>query len=245
MTSNDLPLIFAVGDIHGRDDLLTMMLDIIADEARRAGERPKYLVFLGDYIDRGPESAQVLDRLRVLPGGLEPVILAGNHEVMMAAALENMGRNGTLERWLMNGGGATLRSYGYGETTVREALFGPEATLDEAIAEDLDFIAEMPLFFRAETVDGSLFFVHAGVRPGVPLDQQDPNDLLWIRNEFLSHQGDFGARIVHGHTPVGPEIEPNRVNLDGRAFQTGRLYAGVFDCRKPAAAPPRLLLAEL
>jgi serine/threonine protein phosphatase 1 len=220
--------IYAVGDIHGRLDLLDRLLDLIQSDSETHGAARKHLVFLGDYIDRGSESRGAVSRLiSEPPPGFSRVCLKGNHEAMLLAFLEDPGANAN---WLHNGGKEALLSYGVDPGIVHDALFLGRAGLAEANAA---FRALLPddhlLFYRGlETCfrSGGYFFAHAGVRPGVALDSQDESDLIWIRGDFLRHPGDFGAVVVHGHTPAhAPEDLHNRIGIDTLAFRTDTLTA--------------------
>lgn len=212
--------IYAFGDIHGRSDLLKEMFAVIdADVAQNPVDRP-IEVFLGDYIDRGPDSAQTLDLL--IGRGLhrETVFLKGNHEAFLLEVLRDPTK---LEDWRQFGGLQTLMSYGVQPTLNPDSV--EQADLIRALAEvmpgdHLRFLDALKLTF----VCGDFFFVHAGVRPGIPLKEQQESDLLWIRNEFLDSDENFGKFIVHGHTPVQkPDIRPNRINIDTGAYATGNL----------------------
>jgi serine/threonine protein phosphatase 1 len=209
-------LTFAIGDIHGCSGALRRLLS--ACEAFAKG-RPFRLVFIGDYIDRGPDSAGVIAMVRArADADPENVIcLMGNHEALLVEAL----RTGDEANWLHNGGDATLESYGV--VAAREL---PEA--------DRAFVTAL----RLSHDDGQRFYVHAGIMPGVPLDRQDHDTLLWIREPFLASRADHGRLIVHGHTPQRsgrPEILPNRINLDTACVYGGALTAAVFtsDAREP------------
>ncbi len=200
--------IFAVGDIHGRLRLLDELLAALPLDWSR-----DKLVFLGDYIDRGPDSKGVIERLLSLEeSGLDTVFLKGNHEIMLRDYLE--GRN--KERFLLNGGKATLRSY---------ALPG-QAPGDVSLPQShLDFMGRLRLYF--ETND--TIFVHAGLKPGVPLKDQGPEDLLWIREEFFSSGFDWGKTIVFGHTPFEEPFREGRlIGLDTGAGYGGRLTCLVW-----------------
>jgi serine/threonine protein phosphatase 1 len=212
--------VYAVGDIHGRADLLKQMFTVIdADIARNPVARP-IEVFLGDYIDRGPDSAQTLDLL--IERGLyrETVFLKGNHEAYFLEVLRNPAK---LEDWRQFGGLQTLMSYGIRPTLSPDA--SEQADLINALtdimpADHLTFLRSLKPSF----VCGDFFFVHAGVRPGIPLNEQQETDLLWIRNEFLDSEENFGKFIVHGHTPVRePDIRSTRINIDTGAYATGNL----------------------
>jgi serine/threonine protein phosphatase 1 len=218
-------LIYAVGDIHGRADLLALLLAKIAADAERskAVKRPT-LVFLGDYVDRGHDSRRVVDMLLgELPEGFDAHFLKGNHEAIMLDFLEDPS---FLSQWLANGADATFRSYGMDLAE----LIRKGATPDDWRRA---FLASLPEAHRAffETLElavafGDYLFVHAGVRPGVPLEAQDPEDLVWIRAPFLQSNQDFGKIVVHGHTPGRePVIRANRIGIDTGAVFTDRLTA--------------------
>jgi serine/threonine protein phosphatase 1 len=218
-------LLYAVGDIHGRLDLLEAMLSIIAKDARaHDSARQKTLVFLGDYVDRGPESKGVVELLtRNLPDSFDTHFLKGNHEAILLDFLEEPRR---LDHWLMNGGDATMRAYGV--DIERLARLGAPAEIwRNAFA---DALPDSHLrFFRSLKLSvsfGDYLFVHAGVRPGVPLAAQSETDLVWIRAPFLEHGEPFGKIVVHGHTPVREPVKrPNRIGIDTGAVFTGRLTA--------------------
>ena len=218
-------LLYAVGDIHGRLDLLAGLLGLIELDAQasRPADR-RTLVFLGDYVDRGPDSRGVVERLIAeVPQGFDVHFLKGNHEAMLLDFLDDAWR---LEHWLMNGGEETMRSYGV--DTVRLAQLGaPAGTWRQAFAEALP---EAHLrFFRDLQLSvsfGDYLFVHAGLRPGVPLAAQSEADLIWIRGPFLSHADPFDKIVVHGHTPgERPDIRANRIGIDTGAVFSGRLTA--------------------
>jgi serine/threonine protein phosphatase 1 len=216
----DGQVVYAVGDIHGRADLLLRLKDAIARDLERQPPAQATTVFLGDYVDRGPASREVLD-VFVRSAFPTPVVaLLGNHETMVLDFLQDAT---LLHRWRALGGLETLFSYG---VDVRQAQAG--RGYDEAQQR---FHAVFPETHRRFILErqlsieiGDYFFCHAGVRPGVPLPQQSANDLIWIRGEFLTSDADHGKVIVHGHTPVSaPEFKPNRINLDTGAYVTGRL----------------------
>lgn len=218
-------LLYAVGDIHGRLDLLEAILDRIEADARARGPvGRRILVFLGDYVDRGPDSRGVVDRvISGLPQGFDAHFLKGNHEAILLNFLDDAR---SLDHWLLNGGDATMRSYGV--DTERLARLGvPPGLWRKAFAEALP---EAHLrFFKSLKLSvsfGDYLFVHAGVRPGVPLEGQSEDDLIWIRAPFLDHAGPFDKIVVHGHTPgKDPVTRPNRIGIDTGAVFTGRLTA--------------------
>ena len=203
-------LTYAIGDIHGCAELLDVLLDRIA--AHAAG-RAHHLVFLGDYVDRGPDSAAVLRTVSRL-NWAEPervTCLMGNHERMLLDALQTPQAAG---HWLANGGDATLASFG-----AREAADLPRDTLD--------WLEALPTVHG----DAARWYVHAGFRPGSEAPDPDVHDRLWIRQPFLETDFDFGRHVVHGHTPCRdgrPEVRPFRTNLDTAAVYGGALTAGVF-----------------
>lgn len=222
--------VYAVGDIHGRADLLARLLDSIGRDAAGAGLR-KVLVFLGDYVDRGPDSAGVVDLiLGGAPEGFETVTLMGNHEWMLLRFLGDIGAGPS---WLLNGGWATLESYGVTPSG------WDEPSPDELTRVQRDLAAALPArhlaFLRGLAYghrEGGYVFVHAGMRPGVDIDRQVDADLIWIREPFLSHDGDIGAVAVHGHTIAPePQVRRHRIGIDTGAYMTGRLTCAVLEGR--------------
>ena len=212
--------VYAFGDIHGRSDLLKEMFTVIdADIARNPVSRP-IEVFLGDYIDRGPNSARTLDLLIQRSLYRETVFLKGNHEAYFLEVLRDPTK---LEDWRQFGGLQTLMSYGIRPTlspNTAEQTDLIRALIEVMPGNHLKFLLSLKPSFLC----GDFFFVHAGVRPGIPLKEQQEADLLWIRNEFLDSHENFGKFIVHGHTPVRqPDIRPNRINIDTGAYATGNL----------------------
>lgn len=213
--------IYAIGDTHGRADVLA---DLLARITADAGGRPHELIFLGDYVDRGPDSRGVIDQvLAAERPGVRVTALKGNHEEAMQEFLADASFGPV---WAQHGGNATLASYG-----VRP----PANRMDDADWQraQRDFTAALPPAHRA-FIDGlqlyvergGYLFVHAGVRPGVPLDEQVPRDLLWIRKEFLNHGKRLPQMVVHGHTPEGrPSEAVHRIGVDTGAYYSGRLTA--------------------
>jgi serine/threonine protein phosphatase 1 len=209
--------VYAIGDVHGCDDRLGMMHRLIAsDLAARPAGKPT-IVHLGDAVDRGEDSAQVIERM-ILPWPKPTprfVHLLGNHEAMMLEAVET-GTQEAAEQWLANGGGASLDSWGVPRR-----------------AKPRDWVRFIPqehmAFLRGLTVRhtaGGYVFVHAGLRPGVPLERQSRHDMIWIREPFLSWQGELPGVVVHGHTPeADPVVRPNRIGVD-----TGVVLGGVLTC---------------
>ena len=210
--------LYAIGDIHGCRDQLESLLKQILDDAARDRDREKVLITLGDYVDRGPGSREVLEILSGSPlPGFTCVHLRGNHDTMMRAFLDNPAA-GPL--WLLNGGDATCRSYMLDPTGRPSAL---SAALGRALPpRHRDFLDSLAL----SHVEGDYLFVHAGLRPGVPLAEQDPEDLIWIRDPFLFSTRDHGCVVVHGHSPSDtPDRQPNRIGID-----TGACYGGPLTC---------------
>lgn len=220
--------LYVVGDVHGRDDLLaSLMSDIEADGIQHPSKH-KILIFLGDYIDRGLQSKQVIDRLvAARPEGFEMVYLKGNHELAMMQFLGDAQFGRT---WKYYGGLETLHSYGINELTLSDDPRDFERARDRLV----DVMPEEHRrFFEtlSSTAEfGDYFFVHAGVRPGLSLARQVEDDLLWIREDFLSSRVSFGKIIVHGHTPTEAAVfRSNRIGIDTGAYMTGVLTCLVLD----------------
>ncbi|MFN3521263.1 MAG: metallophosphoesterase family protein [Phenylobacterium sp.] len=227
-------LVYAVGDVHGRFDLLQPLLrDIAADALKSAPPERPMLVFLGDYVDRGPDSARVIDLVLEMEasGAFETRTLKGNHE---EALLEFLADPGFGPVWFEHGGGATLAAYGVSPPATRTDTAAWSATRDAFAAvlppRHLRFCQTLELMVTV----GDYAFVHAGVRPGVPLERQSEKDLLWIRGEFLEARPNFDKVIVHGHTPMqSPQLLPHRLGLDTGAYATGVLTAVRIDDEGP------------
>jgi serine/threonine protein phosphatase 1 len=212
--------IYAIGDVHGRADLLEKVFSSIdADQRAYPVQRP-IQVMIGDYIDRGPASRETLDMMIARSRTQEMVLLKGNHESYVAEFLQDPS---ILQSWQQYGGLQTLMSYGLKPPI--NANSAEQIELSAAFRQALPPThAELLARMRATFVCGDYFFVHAGVRPGVALKDQIEDDLLWIRDDFLHSETDFGKFIVHGHTPVAePDIRTNRINIDTGAYATGRL----------------------
>ncbi|WP_333571447.1 metallophosphoesterase family protein [Sphingomonas sp.] len=217
---------YAIGDVHGRRDLLEDLLTRI-DAERATDPRPcDHLILLGDLIDRGPESRGVLDLL-LARQAIDPrlTILGGNHEAMLVALLDGDLRD--LETWLHFGGEECAMSYGLDPIALLADPAAAPALLRAAIPEAHQaLLRALPDSLRL----GDVLFVHAGIRPGVPLGAQSPQDLRWIRTPFLRSTAEHGVLVVHGHTVVGePEVHPNRIAIDTGASATGRLTALCLD----------------
>ncbi|MEM9710059.1 MAG: metallophosphoesterase family protein [Pseudomonadota bacterium] len=224
--------IYAIGDIHGHVEKLDAAHQAILQDRERNGDWTAPVVHLGDLVDRGPDSKSVIEYLMAgIAEGAPWIVLKGNHDRMFVDFIECDDEEPRLFRGMSYlhdtlGGRTTLESYG-----VTGGLLSRERTLQskavEAVPQShIDFLDARPLFFRF----GEILFVHAGIRPGVPLEDQVEEDLLWIRGPFLDDPGDHGALIVHGHTPVD-EIEHwgNRVALDTGAAFGGPLVPAVFE----------------
>jgi serine/threonine protein phosphatase 1 len=218
--------IYAIGDIHGRLDLLNELLArISSDIALRPTVRPLY-VFLGDYIDRGTSSRETIDRLIEHGKTHESVFLKGNHELI---AIKCLSDRGLFDQWLRLGGLETLVSYGVPAETLANGkqIAELQSAFHGALPQaHFRFFRDLKNSFEC----GDFFFAHAGVKPNVELSRQKENDLLWIRGEFLTSKDDFGKIVVHGHTPTREiEVGPNRINIDTGAFATGRLSCLVLE----------------
>lgn len=215
--------VYAVGDIHGRDDLFADLIDrITADNAARNSAEVT-LILLGDLIDRGAESAQVIERAIALRNEMPDTrLLIGNHEECFLAALGGDVRR--LRYFMRIGGDATIRSYWKDEASYADASF--EEVVDRlphlVPTEHVQFLNEGEDLIEI----GDYVFVHAGIRPGVPLEKQALADLRWIRDEFLDDLSDHGKMIVHGHSITSePDEQVNRIGIDLGAFQSGSLGA--------------------
>lgn len=225
--------LYAIGDVHGRLDLLERMHDAIAAEIERDRPDDWRIVHLGDYVDRGPDSKGVLDLVVALTARDPRMIaLAGNHDIGFLDFLAEPRTDGLFFRF---GGIETARSYGVplapaagrvvmmGESALREG----HAVLRQAVPRaHVELLGALPRFVEF----GDFFFCHAGIRPGIPLARQDPEDLIWIRRDFLDWPSPHPRVIVHGHTPSAEaQIMPNRVNVDTLAYESGRLTAFVVE----------------
>ena len=215
---------YAVGDVHGRLDLLEILLAKIEADIASRPRSENFIIFLGDLIDRGPDSAAVVERLRTYGfGDATTVFLSGNHEEVMLRILAGE-RGGLLADWLKFGGAECLTSYGLdpaalatkGEAAALKAI---KAAIPRAHAEFLASFADTFHF-------GDYLFVHAGIRPGLEIADQSQTDLRWIREPFLEDEKDHGFIVVHGHTISSKaEERPNRIGLDTGAYRTGVLTA--------------------
>ena len=216
--------VYAIGDIHGRFDLLQILYGEIRRDLEKSRPRRSTEIFLGDYIDRGPQSREVIEWLvRSQPACDERICLMGNHEDLLLAALD---REDEVALWFYNGGVATVLSYYQGPraeltfSQARNAFLGAFPSHHRAFVENLPRIVVL----------GGYIFVHAGVNPARAVGDQHAHDLVWIREPFLSSNADFGRIVVHGHTPATePETRANRINIDTGAFFTGRLTCLVLE----------------
>ena len=220
-------VVYAVGDVHGCLGLLQRLQQQMMEDMAGRSARRRVVVYLGDYVDRGPDSCGVIEHLLSAPlPDCESVHLAGNHERWMLRFLDDAAVGGP---WLRNGGGDTLMSYGLPSL--------PPAGADRLAAVRQQLRAALPQTHKAfleglalSHVEGDYFFAHAGVRPGVPLAEQSEDDLTWIREEFLYSNADFGKVVVHGHAPAPtPEQFSNRICVDTGAFMSGFLTAAILD----------------
>lgn len=210
--------LYAVGDIHGRVDLLRRLHRCIDLDTMKHGNRAVE-IYLGDYIDRGPQSAEVIESLLSRARIADIICLKGNHEAIIEKALQG---SISFEQWRSIGGRETLLSYGLDPSRIRHLTHEDLGGVLHDIIPDRhkEFLRSLHLSFEFETY----LFVHAGVRPYVSLAEQQPEDILWIRQEFLDFKGEFGRTVVHGHTPVTePQFMKNRINVDTGAYATGRL----------------------
>lgn len=233
---------YAVGDIHGRLDLLNRLIPRIEMHAASHNATP-IPVFLGDYVDRGPDSKGVIDRIIELQTTHSAIALKGNHEDLMQNADPKFAphRLRGLEKptlsewremeermywWTMNGGYQTMASYGVEIGAAKANPFEAYKSVDQS---HLDWIRSLPTFHETE----NHYFVHAGVNPYKSLADQNDNSRMWIRGEWLNSNVDMGKHVVHGHTPVDDaDVHPNRTNLDTGAVYGGALSCGVFDPTK-------------
>jgi len=215
--------IYAVGDVHGcLDELLKLERAVVADGERLPGQ--KLMIMLGDYVDRGPASSQVIDHLIAPPpAGFERICLAGNHEVLMLDYLE--GRIG-LSEWTRMGAAATLISYGVHIDRLNQ-VYRSARQVDDMIrkaipAAHLAFLRSLPILVEAER----FIFVHAGIRAELGIEEQSDDDLVFIRSEFYRQARLLKKYVVHGHTPITePKLEGKRINIDTGAYFSGRLTA--------------------
>lgn len=222
--------IYAVGDIHGRMDLLAMLLEKIAADAQ-TGPSCKMQIFLGDYVDRGSESRAVIARMTEPFPGYDVRFIRGNHDQM---AMDFLDDPNAYQAWRAYGGTETLRSYGVAVPRLESQASAEELhrQFRQALpASHRNFLTGLVPFVEV----GGYFFTHAGIRPGVPLGSQTTHDMMWMRDEFLGSTADHGRIVVHGHSPAPePVRKMNRIGVDTGAYATDRLTAAVLegdDCR--------------
>ena len=225
--NDDLQRVYAIGDIHGRLDLLLLLEALIAEDLEQFPVERPGICYLGDYIDRGPDSRGVIDHLARPPeDGIERICLLGNHEDRFLGFLADPMLG---EAWFGYGAAAAMASYGV------DAPERPSFSQLERLQKTLALALPEPHRHFLENLALSLswqgyLFVHAGIRPGRPPEDQDPHDLIWIRDPFLSSTENFGLRIVHGHAiSAEPEVKPNRIGIDTGAYRSGRLTALAAD----------------
>ena len=218
-------VVWAIGDIHGRHDLLRPLVEAIRADMRATDAQKKVVIFLGDYVDRGPDSRVVIRYLAALPAdeGVEWRFLKGNHEETMVKFLDDPMVGA---QWCEYGGEATLRAYGLRPPDMKhraEAWRRLSTDLDHKLgADERAFLANLEL----QVSIGDYFFAHAGARPGLPLDRQSAGDLLWIRSSFLRSDVEFEKVVVHGHTPAAEvHADRRRIGIDTRAYESGMLTA--------------------
>ena len=212
-------LFYAIGDIHGRADCLDDAHDRIdRDVAARGAQDQATEIYIGDYVDRGPDSKGVIDRLIARSTKVRMVALRGNHEIMMESFLRGQT---SFEDWRRLGGLETALSYGVdARSLLAKGDVTPRDLAEKVPVSHLRFISSL----ASRHIAGGYWFAHAGVRPGVAIERQAIADLAWIRDDFLRFSGDFGAIVVHGHSPVkGVEFLRNRINIDTGAYMTNHL----------------------
>jgi serine/threonine protein phosphatase 1 len=212
-------VLYAIGDIHGRSDCLDDAHDRIDRDVARHGAYGRATeIYIGDYVDRGPDSKGVIDRLVARSTKVPLVALRGNHEIIMESFLRGQT---SFEDWRRFGGLETVLSYGVdARGLLAKGAVQPRDLAEKVPVSHLRFLSSL----ASRHVAGAYCFVHAGLKPGVAIDSQSIADLAWIRDDFLRFSGDFGAVVVHGHTPVtSVDFLPNRINIDTGAYVTNRL----------------------
>jgi serine/threonine protein phosphatase 1 len=224
--------LYAIGDIHGCLDQFTELHEAIADDLIARPVSDHRIVHLGDYVDRGADSAGIIEKLSSLKkSDSRARAIRGNHDQIFLEFLDGVPDN--RELFLTYGGRQTLASYGCASSEGTDLWDLIDEAREAVPRHHIDFLRTLPLFHQF----GDFFFCHAGVRPGVPLAEQNQNDLIWIREEFLTSTADHGAIVVHGHTPTdNPEVRPNRINVD-----TGAVFGGQLTCVVLEGAEHRFL----
>lgn len=229
---------YAIGDIHGCLDILNSLLAWIEEDVRASSATHNVLIFMGDYVDRGPHIKQTIARLMGgFPFMQEVVYLRGNHEDTLLKFLND---EPITWAWLKFGGLVTLKSYGVKTTIEADQAGDLDEIIETALSTELNrlFPDDHRHFLENNLItswtNGDYFFAHAGVRPGVPLADQVDHDLIWIRDDFMHDDTDHGKMIIHGHTITDkPDIHPNRIGIDTGVFSRGLLTCLVLEgCEK-------------
>jgi len=216
---------YVIGDIHGRLDLFGALIDAIEEDDKSRPGAESHVILLGDLVDRGPDSAGVISRTREWQGKRSVRVLVGNHEEMMLGAFE---RPEVLRHFLKHGGRETVLSYGLSRKQFNAMSLSELFELLPKLVpqEERDYIAS----FEEMIVAGDFVFVHAGIDPKLPLEEQQRKDLLWIRDRFLNHEGPLDKVVVHGHTIFERVMDcGNRIGIDTGAFRSGVLTALVLE----------------
>jgi serine/threonine protein phosphatase 1 len=215
--------VYAVGDIHGHRELLERLLALIEKDISGRARLRNVLIFVGDLIDRGPESNQVVERLRTLKmPDVRTVFLMGNHEEILLRIID--GEDSLVWDWLSFGGDTCMTSYGLDPKALKGLSI--ELAADAIRAAIPNNHVEFLRSFADSFAVGDYLFVHAGIRPGIPIAQQRPEDLRWIRGPFLGWKEDHEVMVVHGHTiSATVDEQPNRIGIDTSAYQNGLLTA--------------------
>ncbi|MFA9200111.1 MAG: metallophosphoesterase family protein [Cypionkella sp.] len=216
---------YVIGDVHGRLDLFEALIEAIEQDDRASGPADTCVVLLGDLVDRGPDSAGVVERARRWQAARRVELLAGNHEEMFLQAFDD---TGVLRHFLRHGGRQTVLSYGVPREAYDNATYEELQALMRAAVPPahVEFLASA----RDHLVAGDYLFVHAGIAPGVPLEEQQRHHLRWIREPFLQHTDSHGHLVIHGHTITeGVDSRSNRIGIDTGAYRSGRLTALVLE----------------
>ncbi|MDA7787891.1 serine/threonine protein phosphatase [Sphingomonadaceae bacterium] len=217
--------LYCIGDIHGRLDLFDELIYAIEQDDLAEDDAHTTIILLGDLVDRGPDSAGVIARAREWQANRKVRILAGNHEEMFLRSFEDVDM---LRHFLRHGGRSTVFSYGLDRDRYNEVSLGEvQDMMAEVIPDaDRDFLRG----FEESIVIGDYLFVHAGIAPDVPLEEQKRHDKLWIREQFLRHEGEHSHMVVHGHTIMEDiQDKPNRIGIDTGAYRFGKLTALVLE----------------
>lgn len=213
--------VYAIGDIHGRLDLLSRIARSIEEDDAARGTADTTIILLGDLIDRGPDSSAVIDMVREWSRRRKLRILTGNHEEQFLLSFDNLH---AFKNFLRIGGRETILSYNVDLDEFRAADLeeAQQMMIDAVPTDHREYLSGLEEMIRV----GDYLFVHAGINPVFPLDLQESHDCRWIREPFLSHKGDYGCVVVHGHTVrEEPVFRSNRIGIDTGAFMTGRLTA--------------------